>query len=230
MAVNRILQAGVQTSATSSLKDIVVRDIMRGLYEGRYYPGQRLIEAELTAGYGMSRSTIREALNRLTALGIVELTGQRGAQICSLTVEDAVDTLVISEGLLKIAARVAALRIDRPGNRDLLEAALEQVAQCDPKRNFGESGLARFAFYSAILTISDVAGLANVLQSLRSDIVRVEFRNALLAADQFRYYKRIADAIFAGNSKAAEGAIKSQLRHAINALLKLRGRMLNQQR
>lgn len=219
-----------RSNGTASLKELVVRDIIRGLYEGRYVPGQRLIEAELTVVYGTSRSTIREALNRLTAMGVVELVGQRGGQICTLTVEEAVDTLIIAEGLLKIAARVAALRVERPGNRDRLLTALEQIKQCDPSRNFGESGLVRDRFYSALTDISNVAGLARVLTSLRAHVVRVEYRNILLQADQYRYYKRIADAILAGNSKAAEGAIKTQMRNAINALLDYRKRILGKQR
>ena len=59
---------------SASPRERVVRDLIRGLYEGRYKPGQRLIEAQLTATYGISRGPVREALNRLAASGIVVLT------------------------------------------------------------------------------------------------------------------------------------------------------------
>jgi DNA-binding GntR family transcriptional regulator len=56
-----------------SLREIILRAIIRSLYEGRYDLSQRLIEAELTAAHGVSRGPVREALNRLAAMGIVEL-------------------------------------------------------------------------------------------------------------------------------------------------------------
>ena len=207
-------------------KEAVVRDILHGLYEGRYHPGQRLVEADLTEVYGISRSTVREALNLLTALGLVEMSDRRGAQIRKLNVDEAIDTLLIAEGLLRIAGRAAAARIDDPGNPERIEQALAMVADCDPKVDFGASGLARDRFYQALTSVSAVSGLERVLTSLPTHVVRVEFRSALSAADDYRHYRRISDAILAGNAKAAEGAIRGQMRKAVGSLQAYRERML----
>ena len=37
-----------------SLTNWMIRNILRGLYEGRYEPGQRITEAEMTATYGQA--------------------------------------------------------------------------------------------------------------------------------------------------------------------------------
>lgn len=42
-------------------------------------PAQRLVEMELASQYGVGRNSVREALQRLEAEGIVELFRNRGA-------------------------------------------------------------------------------------------------------------------------------------------------------
>ncbi|MEY8838784.1 GntR family transcriptional regulator, partial [Cribrihabitans sp. XS_ASV171] len=68
-----------------SASRFIVRDVVRGLYEGRYVAGQRMAEPDLMAHYDVSRSTVREALKELSSDGIVELAAFRGAQIRKLT-------------------------------------------------------------------------------------------------------------------------------------------------
>jgi DNA-binding GntR family transcriptional regulator len=46
--------------------------LKEGILSGRYAPGQRLIEADLTSELGCSRGPLREAFRRLTAEGLVE--------------------------------------------------------------------------------------------------------------------------------------------------------------
>ena len=54
-----------QRSRLSS-SDQIVRDVVRGLYEGRFVAGQRLVEPDLMRLYGVSRGTVREALKRFS--------------------------------------------------------------------------------------------------------------------------------------------------------------------
>ena len=62
-----------------SSPDQVVAALIRGLQAGRYVPGQRLIEADLTKELKVSRGPVREALKRLAAEGLVSLIPHRGA-------------------------------------------------------------------------------------------------------------------------------------------------------
>src|SRR5689334_2840294 len=104
----------VATTGTST-PERVARDIVRGILRRDYQPGQRLSEAELTR-------TLREALRLLSAGGVVELTPHRGAFIRLLTRADSQALVEVMEVLAGLAARLAARRIDRPGNREQFEA------------------------------------------------------------------------------------------------------------
>jgi DNA-binding GntR family transcriptional regulator len=138
-----------------SPRETIVRAVIRGLYEGRYEPGQRLLESELTAAFGVSRGPVREALNRLAAMGAIELTLQRGAQVRVLTIDQAIDILVVVQALIGTAARLAASRIGAPGAAAHMRAALEAVETFDPADRSAEYAIARDGFYRALTSIAN---------------------------------------------------------------------------
>ncbi len=58
--------------------------IRRSVLDGRFPPGARLKEEELTAMCGVSRTPVREALRRLAVEGLVVVTPHQGAQVVFL--------------------------------------------------------------------------------------------------------------------------------------------------
>src|SRR5262245_61823943 len=76
-----------------SASDTVFFGIMNGLELGSFVPGQRLVETDLVAQFGVGRNSVREALQRLAAEGIVELPRHRGAMIRRLSLQDTLDVL-----------------------------------------------------------------------------------------------------------------------------------------
>ena len=99
-------EAAPAARATSS-SGSVVEEILTGLYDGRYVPGQRLIEADLTRHLKVSRGSVREALSRLSAEGVVKLTLHRGAYIRTLTRAEVRGVLEVTEIIVGLAARLA---------------------------------------------------------------------------------------------------------------------------
>jgi len=69
----RTISAKTSTAATTSVSsfDQIFREIVQGLYDGRYATGQRLIESDLTRNSAPAGAPFREALKRLAAEGIV---------------------------------------------------------------------------------------------------------------------------------------------------------------
>src|ERR1700722_14737920 len=110
-----------------SSPDRVVEAITDGIRAGRFVPGQRLLEADLTHDLSVSRGPVREALKRLAAEGIVTLTRHRGAYIRALQREEAKKILLVLEVLTGLAASLAAHEINAPGNRQRMRDALEHL-------------------------------------------------------------------------------------------------------
>ena len=203
-----------------SPRDNVVRDIVRGLYEGRYVPGQRLVEGDLTAFYGVSRGPVREALNWLSAEGIVALTPQRGAQVRRLSKNEAIDILVIVESLVGLAARLAAGRITSPGAAQKLKRALKRLIEFDPSSGSLDHAHARDGFYGVLIEIGGNAELRRLMPRVLVHLIRVQYRSTLKVSDAVRHadYGAITKAVLAGQRDRAERGARVHIARAVAAL------------
>ncbi len=90
---------------------VVFERLRRMIIEGEYGPKERLIEEQLAERLGVSRTPIRQALTMLEAEGLVEIAPNRGAMVCSFSVEDVWDIYDLRAVLEGHAARRAASRV-----------------------------------------------------------------------------------------------------------------------
>ena len=97
-------------SAASSAR--VVRGVIHGLLNGKWKGGDRLTESEAVELFDVSRTPVREALMRLTALGMVELRRNCGAVFLPFGEKELGDVYAVRSLLEVEAARLAASRMD----------------------------------------------------------------------------------------------------------------------
>src|SRR5690606_31825359 len=90
--------------------------------DGRLAPGHRLVEADLTRDYQVSRGAVREALRLLAVERIVDLVPNRGAVVRRMTPKEILDTMTVRIALEGLAAALAARNIEAGGNRKRMEA------------------------------------------------------------------------------------------------------------
>lgn len=73
------------SSSSSRPADTATERVYQGIYqaivEHRLAPGARLREEELSESFGVSRTVVRQALQRLAADHVIELAHNRGAQV-----------------------------------------------------------------------------------------------------------------------------------------------------
>jgi DNA-binding GntR family transcriptional regulator len=197
-----------------SSPDHIVSKIVRGLYEGRYVPGQRLIEADLTREYRVSRGSVREALKRLAAEGIATLSLHRGAYIRALTRHEVREVLAVVEVLTGLAARLAAERIGLSGHRALLEERLAEVLSFEDRNDMVLFVRARNRFYRAVAQIGANHELSRMLPSMHVHLIRVQFRRYGNQAEAHRFddYRQICAAIVGEDARRAELAMRRHIR------------------
>jgi DNA-binding GntR family transcriptional regulator len=75
-------------------------------------PGEVIDEASLASELGVSRTPMREALIRLAADNLVELTPNRGARVTTINLPDIRELFEVLEVIQGITTRWAALRRD----------------------------------------------------------------------------------------------------------------------
>ena len=202
-------------AATISSPDLIFRDIVEGLYTGSYVPGQRLVEADLTKRWNVSRGTVREALNRLSAEGVVTLSRHRGAAIRVLDRGEMRDILGVLEVLIGMAARLAAQQIGEGDNRAHFAEVFEALQRFRDQPTSFELIRARNRFYRTLAAIGGNRELQNVLGRMHVHLVRVQLQamHNDLVTDRFEDYSRVGQAVLAGDARRAELAARRHVRN-----------------
>ncbi|MFD2857263.1 GntR family transcriptional regulator [Seohaeicola zhoushanensis] len=98
----------VQKTTHGAKGESVVQALRTAIHGGRYVPGQRLVEADLTSELGVSRSLLREAFRILSAEGLIETVPNRGALVKRLSRREAMELFEIRMELEALSARLAA--------------------------------------------------------------------------------------------------------------------------
>jgi DNA-binding GntR family transcriptional regulator len=90
----------------------VANVILRGIFTGQLRGGDRLVEEELAATLGVSRTPVREALAALAAIGLVEIKANRGAVVRPFGERQLRELYHLRQLLESEAARLAAERLE----------------------------------------------------------------------------------------------------------------------
>lgn len=225
-AARKVIAPAVLSSAApaQSSPDQVVEAIKHGILLGRFVPGQRLIEADMTRDHRVSRGPVREALKRLHAEGIVVLSRHRGAYIRLLTRREVLEILVALEAVVGLAVRLAALNIARGDHRDRLQAAYEKLNAHGANGDRVLQSIDRNAFYETIFHIAGNHELSRIHPAVPTQILRMQVYPYLALRDrerQFSDYRLLYDTIRSGDSRAAHRVVVRHLRRSRLQIRKL---------
>lgn len=210
---------GVSTAVTA-----VVDALREQIRTGDRVPGQRLVESDLTAEFGVSRGPLREALARLATEGLVELEPFRGATVRRLTAEQVRQLYQVREVLESTAAGLAAENVDRGDNRRRLQEALEvnnRFLDGGERRAYVEFNQ---RFHDLVVELSGNEVLARMVDQLRTPLMRLQFRQ--FADDRTHQrsavqHRTVAEAILRGDRAAAQRAMRHHVRSSGAAVLEV---------
>lgn len=87
------IQASPRVGPASSVtrREGVVSELRRSIVLGHLKPGERLTEAGLSKALGVSRPTVREALNQVSQEGLIDQEPYRGLRVADLTSTEVLD-------------------------------------------------------------------------------------------------------------------------------------------
>jgi DNA-binding GntR family transcriptional regulator len=143
----------------------VLRD---AIISGHFTPGQKLVERDLCAQTGVSRSSLREALRHLESEGLVESRETKGLFVASLTLEVALEIYEVRAALESEAARHFAKRAT-DAELDELEATFALMKNT-PIQDRGAFLEASDRFYEILFAGARNSTANHLMQSLRARI------------------------------------------------------------
>lgn len=194
--------------------------ILEAIDTGAYKPGDRLVESELAERFGVSRTPIREALQRLETQSLLARDG-RSLIVASLDHNQLAELYVVRTELEGLAARLAARHAAREEVQLLRDMVEEDRAYLgDPEalsranRRFHKQ--IHLASHNRFL-VQQLDLVHRSMALLATTSLAVEGRDEVALAE----HDRIVSAIEAGDGDAADEALRTHISKAFVTRLKI---------
>lgn len=203
MLPNPAAQIPVTTS------DKVFVELQTAIVEGHIAAGSKISEPELAKHYEISRSTLREALNRLEKCHLIERRANVGSRVVECTVDGLLEIYKVREALEGMACRLAAENISDVELEALQQMLEEHAEHADLKKGisyYQEKG--DLDFHYRVILASHNQHLINLLCGQLYHLVRmyrVQFgMNSPRASRAFVEHSHIVQAIADRDGELAE--------------------------
>jgi len=187
---------------------------------GDLLPNERLVEADLAASFGANRANIRMALAMLDQEGLVVRERHRGARVRAVSDAEAMEIAQTRLAIEVMVAGQAASRVT-DADRKALRAVITQMRSCIERGDLPAFSDANAALHREIHRIAGNETARRILQTLKSHIVRLQYRVILLPGrpkTSLAEHRRIVDALCAGDRAATEAAMRAHLTSFVKLL------------
>lgn len=220
----------VKTKKTPrNLAQNLVATLLERINSGDLSPGDKLSkELDIMQEYGVSRTVVREALQRLQASGVVETRHGVGtfvlkaAEASSLdfSVNPVNDALDILELRLGLEVEVAGLAAQRRTLEQLIEIrkALDCLKSIDRNGHVLEASLADFSFHLLIAKAAGNHYFVDIMEHFDNSLVP---RKRIDVSRVNNEHEEIYEALERGDSSAARAAMRLHLTNSRERFLKL---------
>ena len=189
--------------------DKIFEQIQTAIVEGEIPAGSKISEPELSKKYQVSRSTLREALNRLEKCHLIERKANVGSRVVECTIQGLLEIYIVREALEGMACRQAAINMSDEEIAEM-KAILEQHSKAkdlqDGVAYYQEEG--DLDFHYKVILGSHNKELINILCGQLYHLVRMyrcQFgMNSPRASRAFDEHSRIIEAIADRDGELAE--------------------------
>lgn len=212
-----------QPDGSASLEEKVYLSLEEQIISQKLRPGEAVTEMKLSRELGVSRTPVREALQRLDREGLIKLIPNKGAVVLGISEKDLIDIYKIRMRLEGLAARIAAEKTDAEFCRELcdnvdLTGFYMEKGDIEKVKNLDSE------FHDIIYRSCESRMLGKTLSELHRYIA--SYRKLSLAVDgriekSLAEHREIYDAIAKGDAAAADELMSKHVERALENLLKI---------
>lgn len=218
--VRREPRAARGSVAVVSTVDALTSGIRERILAATWAPGARLPESPLAAEYGVSRHTLRAALARLTASGLLAFSPNLGWAVPLLTKEDFDDI-----EFLRVALEVQAMREitrRREGLGPEAEAALAAIKATPEEPDWVEALRIDMDFHRAVVEQAGGHRLTAVYRDVQTTlqlylVQRREWFGRQSVAEWKAAHEQVARAVASGDPNRIEALLRSNFDYLVDA-------------
>jgi len=203
------------------LTDSVFEKLRSEILHGKLKPGELLRQEEITERFGVSRTPVREAIQRLQMEGLVTLYPRRKAVVSTVPVRKISEIYDIRARLEAFAAELAVGRLtDKQLHR--LADLIREMEALDPKSELEKILDKNREFHYIIYSAAENETLVAMINQLWRDILRLRSQYLLTPhghIDSTREHRMILDALLARDRKKVYLLVQTHCEHSKVTLL-----------
>lgn len=209
----------VKLPRVPNLTEMAYLSVRKYLLEGMLPHGERLTEESVATRLGISKSPVREALNRLETEGLIVISPRRGAFLRRFTLAETRDLYNVREVLEAYALRIAQVT---PRLIDELEQSVERtreyLRQGDKLGHVDED----VRFHALLASSTGNGELMGILENIQHKSLLSRAKTFHLSAPATpEGHSRILAALRRGELEAAAVAMAEHIAYTRDALLKV---------
>ncbi|MGA8572746.1 MAG: GntR family transcriptional regulator [Desulfobaccales bacterium] len=185
-------------------------------------PGSRLDEKALVTHLNMSRTPVREAVNRLAAEGFLNIVPYKGVFIAKKTREEVVSILLVRANLEGMAARLATPNFTPEDFAKMRELFAPFLGSTLEEKRY-EFSKANIEFHEYVLERSKCSILIDIAKTLYDHMRLIRFRtSAFLPRLQsaLAQHLKIVDLFEKGDANRAEKLMRAHIEESIQYMNK----------
>jgi DNA-binding GntR family transcriptional regulator len=204
-----------------SIVDTITDGVRRRIREGRFAPGQRLVETDLQTIFGVSRGPVREAIRRLGSEGLLDIRHNVGAMVRSLSRDEVRKVFRVREVLEGLAARMVAEKAGDGEDVSIL-SELERRFEKDFDGTAASYMAYNDQFHQTIIKLGGNEHLIEMAHRLQVRVYRLQAEH-LNSSEAFRRsraeHKSILSALRSGDGDKAERLMRKHVRQRLPQIL-----------
>lgn len=205
------------------IRDSVFDILRNAILDKKLEPGQRLVERNIAEQLGISRTPVREAINKLVAERLVTYIPRKGVVVSGFSKEDIIEILAIRTSLEALICSIAATKI-KPRELIRLESLAEQISDEHGKGNLKKSNQLNDKFHGIIYKAAEsrrVYDYLNTLQEYISKFTQVAYSKPGRSEEVWVEHNDIIMALSKHDSLEAEAVAKRHAQNSSNAFLEM---------
>lgn len=188
----------------------IFNTLMQGIHEGRLRPGERISDGALAEQFQVSRTPVREAIQQLRNLGLVEASASRYTRVATVTPQQTEQAFVVWTALYGVLLDEVADRVPADIRRAMAKDHERFVAEL-ATLDYPAIAAANFAFFGRLLPLSTnpilVDGITRVVHLIR--LGSLDLPQAIDVAAVADAQKLLLDALAAADRQLAREALDS---------------------
>ncbi|MDS0256514.1 GntR family transcriptional regulator [Thermoplasmatales archaeon AK] len=200
---------------TTANTDYVYESLRSRILRGYYAVREKLKEEAIAKEFNTSRSRVRLAFLRLVDDGLLESEPHKGVIIKEISLREAVEILEIRK-LLEIHAVKEACRNITSDQLSSLESILHSMKQAIDSKDYEMYSRLNTNFHEIIYQSAAQATLTNVLISLKTRLMRYQYKLAFIpgrAQRSFQEHREIFQALADRDEARAEVCVTKHIDH-----------------